>query len=402
MIARSLNIINILGDFDSALLFGPRGVGKTALCLSFLSSLPKNKTDTLIIDLLDRDTFKQHSDNPGLLKSIIRERLSATKILTVLIDEVQRIPSILDDVHSLLEEDSREGKKRVRFIATGSSARKLKKEGANLLAGRAHSLKLYPITFEEYSYIDQKALHTGLLPSFYFSQTDPIPRLKSYADTYIREEVFQESIVRNSAAFSRFVDLAVQLNGEPINFSKLGRAARIASTTVENYFTILVDILLARRVDVWSYSVKTQMTAQPKFYFFDCGVLNALRNELSALPTPGSYRYGKLFETLVINQLAALLEYHSSDLKMYYWRTKGGAEVDLILSKGPQELPIAVEIKSVQTPDKQSLRGLFSVKAEYPNAKLFCLCNTTQTFEIDGVKIINWREGILQIAAGSN
>lgn len=393
MIERSLSLFNRLSDFQSGILFGPRGVGKSSLCLNYL----ENEENTVLIDLLNRETLRQHEDHLGLLSSIVKSIRASKKQTTIFIDEIQKLPSLLDDVHSALEENFRQNDPLVRFLVTGSSARKLKKGGANLLAGRAISLKLFPLTVLETEIIEADALSTGLLPAFYLGKGDIKSKLRAYAETYIREEVLQESIVRNVSGFSKFVELAAQMNGEPINFSRIGKAARISSTTVENFFTILVDILIARRIDVWSYSVRTQMTSQPKYYFFDCGVLNALRNELSVPVSTGTYRYGKLFETLVINQIAAINEYNQRDFNLYFWRTKGGAEIDLILSRGPGDSPRAIEIKSEQFPTDKELKILNSVKEEYPSAKLFCLCNTTQRTIKKGVEILPWREGVLEV-----
>lgn len=395
MFERYLNLFNRLSDFQNGILFGPRGVGKSSLCFNYLEKME----NTVLIDLLDRETLRQHEDHLGLLRTIVKNIRASKKQTTIFIDEIQKLPSLLDDVHSAIEENFREKEQLIRFLVTGSSARKLKRGGANLLAGRAVSLKLFPLTVLEDNIIEANALSTGLLPAYYLGKGDIKSRLRAYAETYIREEVLQESIVRNVSGFSKFIELAAQMNGEPINFSRIGKAARISSTTVENFFTILVDILLARRIDVWSYSVRSQMTSQPKYYFFDCGVLNALRNELSVPVSTGTYRYGKLFETLVINQIAAINEYKQKDFNLYFWRTKGGAEIDLILSRGPGDDPRAIEIKSEQYPTDKDLQILNSIQDEYPSAKLYCLCNTTQRTKKNGVYILPWREGVLEVLA---
>lgn len=393
MFKRHLNLFNRLADFQSGILFGPRGVGKSSLCYDYIDK-EENK---IIIDLLDRETLRQHEDHLGLLKTTVKNIRASNNQTTIFIDEIQKLPSLLDDVHSALEENFRDKKQLIRFLVTGSSARKLKRSGANLLAGRAISLKLFPLTVLEENIIEINALTTGLLPAFYLGKGDIKSKLRAYAETYIREEVLQESIVRNVSGFSKFVELAAQMNGEPINFSRIGKAARISSTTVESFFSILVDILVARRIDVWSYSVKSQMTTQPKYYFFDCGLLNALRNELNVPVTTGTFRYGKLFETLVINQIAAINEYMQKDFNLYFWRTRGGAEIDLILSRGPGDSPRAIEIKSEQFPSDKDLQVLNSIKDEYPSAKLFCICNTTQRSRKNGVEILPWKEGVVEV-----
>lgn len=393
MLKRHLNLFKILGAFESVLLFGPRGVGKTALCHQFLADC----SDKLIVDLLDRETYQQHVAAPGLFKRAVLRQLSPARVLTVLVDEVQKIPDILDDVHSILEEQSRAGKREVRFILTGSSTRKLKRGSVNLLAGRAITLYLHPLNVLEIDVDLELALTRGLLPSFYQSPTNPNRRLRSYADTYIREEVLQEGLVRKGQSFEKFIDFAAQSNAEPVNVSKLGRAAGVSGPTIDTFYEVLCDIMLARRIDVWSFSKRVKMATAPKYYFFDCGVLNALRGELNAELRPSSFRYGKLFETLVINQILSVSEYLETDLRPYFWRTQTGAEIDLILASGPGDTPRAIEIKTSQTPEESDFRSLKNFNLEHPDAKLFCLCTTTTKYTIGDVNVVPWKEGIIDV-----
>lgn len=395
MINRYLNLFSILGDFESGILFGPRGTGKSYLCHRFLKDLKGGYT---VIDLLDREVYQQHSSSPGLFKSTVGSIQPTDGCChTVFVDEVQKLPEILDDVHSLLEEDSRSGQRKVRFLMSGSSARKLKRGSANLLGGRAISLKLFPLHFMELELSLDKSLRFGTLPKYYLQAGSPELHLKSYADTYIREEVFQELLVRKVQGFERFLDVAAQYNGEPVNFTKLGKASGISGVTTQSYFEILTDILLVRRIDVWSYSPRKQMTTAPKYYFFDCGVLNALRGELSLIPKPSTYRYGKLFETFVINQILALNDYGQHDLKAYFWRTQTGQEVDLILARGPADIPRAIEIKSVANIELKDLKGLLAFKQEHPESRLYCLCQTTASYRVGEVDVLPWQEGISKI-----
>jgi predicted AAA+ superfamily ATPase len=393
MIKRTLNIINRLQDSKSCILLGPRGTGK-----SFILDELRKRGDApiLFFDLLNRDEYLQLLSSPKFFKEFLYSKRS-DKLTTVIVDEVQKIPALLDDVHAILEEESRAGLQHFRFILTGSSARKLKRGSANLLAGRALTLKLAPLTFEEVTFADEQALRFGLLPKFFLSKQDTSDELRAYADTYIREEVFQEALVRKIHAFEKFLDLAAQIHGEPVNFSKIGKAAGVSGITIESFFQVLTDILLVRRIDVWSFSIKTQIASAPKYLFFDTGVLNALRGELKVPLKPATFRFGKLFETLVINQIFALNDYHQCDFKGYFWRTLSGQEVDLVLARSPGDTPRAIEIKSSDTIVSSDLTDLHAFKRDNPTAELYCFCRTPRAYTLDGVKIVPWRDGVKEV-----
>jgi predicted AAA+ superfamily ATPase len=395
MLHRTLNILSRLGNTKSCLLLGPRGTGKSYL----LSELRKQfGSQTIFFDLLNRDEYLQLLNSPKFFKEFLYSNKS-DELITVIVDEVQKIPELLDDVHAILEQDSRSGKQHFRFILTGSSARKLKRGGANLLAGRALMLRLFPLTFEEVDFTDEEAMRFGLLPKFFLAKQDASAELRSYAESYIREEVFQEALVRKIQAFEKFLDLAAQINSEPVNFSKIGKAAGVSGATIESFFQILTDILLVRRIDVWSFSIKSQISSAPKYLFCDTGILNALRGELSVPLKPSGYRFGKLFETLVINQILALNEYHQCDFKSYFWRTQSGQEVDIILARNPGDAPRAIEIKSADSIERSDLVSLAAFKRENPEAILYCFCRTARAHIVDGVRILPWREGIKEVLA---
>jgi predicted AAA+ superfamily ATPase len=393
MLKRTLNIISTLGESKSCILIGPRGTGKSFLINQLRTT---SERPVIFFDLLNRDEYLQLLNSPRFFKEFLYSKRCDT-VTTVIVDEVQKLPELLDDVHAIIEEESRAGKQHFRFILTGSSARKLKRGSANLLAGRALTLKLYPLTFEEVDFSDEQALRFGLLPRFFISKQDIIGELKSYAETYIREEVFQEALVRKIQSFEKFLDLAAQVNGEPVNFSRIGKAAGVSGITIESFFQILTDILLVRRIDVWSFSVKTQIASAPKYIFFDTGVLNALRGELNVPIKPASFRFGKLFETLVINQIHALNEYHRCDFKSYFWRTASGQEVDLILARNPGDAPKAIEIKSSDSVDSSDLTDLLAFKRDNPDAELYCLSRTPRAYSLAGVRILPWRDGVKEI-----
>ena len=390
MYERKLNLVKLLKGKKSAFLFGPRGVGKTVLAQHYLSRA-RHATS---IDLLSLDALRRYISEPGLFRLEIEQRLRdipARETLTVLVDEVQKLPGLLDEVHYLVETH----KGRVQFLLTGSSARKLKRSGANLLAGRAWTLKLHPLSSQEVEPDLRKALTIGTLPGFYQENLSSARRsLKAYVETYLKEEVIQELLVRKIDHFMRLLDIAGQVNGEPVNYSSIARDSGVSVKTAQEYFDILVDTLVAFRVDGWSHSVRKQLRHSPKYYFFDCGVLNAVRGELQTELKSGSYRYGKLFETFIVNELIRANDYNETGYRFYYWRTNTGQEVDLVLTRGPQDTPKAIEIKSQSSPGESDLKGLRAFGSENNTAELFCLCRTTQKYSLGPIQVLPWQEGI--------
>ena len=386
MIVRELQLNQIVKQGRSAFLFGPRGVGKTSLVKEFLST----QKNSLFLDLLSLTLFKRYLSEPGLFYQEVVLALGDSSHLTVAVDEVQMLPELLNEVHRLIEEKPG----RIQFLLTGSSSRKLKRGSANMLAGRAISLKLHPFTSSELPKLNLKsALQFGTLPAV-VQDRDPAPRLRAYVETYIKEEILQEGLVRKLDSFMRFFDLAAQYNSEPINYSKLARACGVRPQTLQDYYSILVDTMLAFRVDAWSYSVKRQIMLAPKYYLFDCGVLNAARGELTTELSEHSFRFGKLFETFVMLELIRANDYRTKDFKFYSWRTKNGQEVDTILSRGPSDRPCAIEIKSSSAPDTLELKGLLTFKEDHPEAELVCLCQTPRKYTKAGVLFLNWRDGV--------
>jgi predicted AAA+ superfamily ATPase len=391
MFKRKLNLAGLLKQQKSAFLFGPRGVGKTVLAHDYLKQIRYSES----IDLLSLDAYRRYISEPGLFRLEIEEgikQLPTNETLTVLIDEIQKLPALLDEVHYLIERH----KGKIQFLLTGSSARKLKRTGgANLLAGRAWSLKLHPLSSQEIETDLRKALTTGTLPGICQEQPDSAKRsLKAYVDTYLREEIMQELLVRKIEQFVRLLDVAGQANGEPVNFTAMARDSGVSVKTAQEYFDILVDTLIAFRIDGWSYSVRKQLRQSPKYYFFDCGVLNAIRGELHTELKPGSYRYGKLYETFIVNELIRANDYLETDYRFHYWRTNSGMEVDLVLSRGPNDQPRAVEIKSNSSPDAADIKDLQAFASENTDARLFCLCPTTRKYSLGGVTILPWQKGI--------
>lgn len=389
MVNRLLSLPKMIGKNRSAFLFGPRGVGKTFLCNEFL----KSNIHSYQIDLLKHDLFTRYLTNPGIFRKEVENKIERDNILTVFIDEVQKLPPILDEVHYLIEKY----KNNVRFILTGSSARKLKHGGANLLAGRAWTLRLHPLSHLEIDIDIKKALRIGTLPAIYLEDTAPERTLKSYVETYLKEEIMQEAFVRKIDGFIRFLEVAGQMNGKPLNFTKIARDCGVTTKTAQQYFSILEDTMIAFPINGWTHSVRKQIIQSPKFYFFDCGVLNTICGEINIEIKERSYRYGSLFETFIIQELIRINDYLETDFKFYYWRTNTGLEVDIILGKGIHEPPIAIEIKLDTAPQEKDLHALKSFKSENKNARLYCFCNTPNSYKLENITVIPWQEGFTEI-----
>lgn len=386
MIYRSINLLKYLNVYQSLILLGPRGTGKSTLIRESLKDFPH-----LEVDLLKSNNFSKYLATPELLCREIEYfvKNNSSPCAYIFIDEIQKIPTLLDEVHALIEKY----KERICFILSGSSARKLKKSGANLLAGRAVSLRLHVFSyFECASFFNlEQVLKYGQLPILHDKKNDLLlPILKTYVDTYLREEILQESLVRNLEPFIHFLDLAAQYNGENINFSKMAKSCGLSHITIKTYFQILSDTLVAHLVPGWSRSIKKQITKSPKCYLFDIGVINTLQGEVEAEVKLNSNRGGKIFETFIVNEVRKILDYNLSLLKIYYWRSKEGYEVDMILSKSSFSYPIAFEIKSSTSITEDDLKGLREFKKEEVNAKLYCISNCERPYSIEGIDILPW------------
>lgn len=388
MVYRHINLLQILGNNRSALLFGPRGVGKTRLLHEFL----REERSSLLLNLLETETFRRYRLEPAQYRKDILGVLNKNpgEILTVAVDEVQRVPEILDETHALLEDQ----KGRVRFVLTGSSARKIKRGGGNLLGGRALSLKLHPLCSFELKLDLERALSIGTLPAIYLDTGDVAPLLSAYVDTYLREEILQEAIVRQIEPFMRFLDVVGQTNGEPITFSTIARETGVSPHTVQSYYQILEDTLMGRLLPAFHRSVRKQLTQSPKFYLFDCGVINKLRGELRSELRPNSYRFGKLFETFLINELIRANDYRGGELRFSHWRTDRGLEVDLVASTPGKVPAFGIEIKAATAPDQSDLKGLKIFHEEYPEARCLILCRTPHQYKLGFVDVLPWEAGI--------
>ncbi|HBY05896.1 MAG: hypothetical protein UV38_C0004G0018 [candidate division TM6 bacterium GW2011_GWE2_42_60] len=334
----------------SIFLFGPRGTGKTYW-------LRTQMPDALYFDLLDFSLFSSLAARPNRLESLIPQNYNGW----IIIDEVQRVPELLNEVHRLIEH------KQMKFVLTGSSARSLRKKGVNLLAGRALTYHMHPLVEQELGNLFNlsKALTEGLLPSL-LTEENPKKYLESYVQTYVREEVLQEGLTRNIGAFNHFLEVASFSQGSLLNLSDIARELSLTRSMVSSYFDILDDLLLSRRLSVFSQRAKRKMIAHQKFYFFDTGVFRTLR------PTGPLDRAeevnGAALETLFLQSLSALNDYLELGYSIHFWRTSAGHEVDFVLY-GPRGLH-AFELKRSSSVANKDLRGLKAFKEDYPEAKL--------------------------------
>lgn len=338
---------------SSIFLFGPRGTGKT-------SWLKKNLPDSLYFDLLKFSTYSLLSGDPSKLESLIPHNYTDW----IIIDEVQRVPELLNEVHRLIEE------RKLRFLLTGSSARSLRKQGVNLLAGRALRYFMHPLVIQEIgeSFNFSHALQYGLLPEA-VEHEDPAKYLETYVQTYVREEVLQEGLTRNVGAFTRFLEIASFSQGNTINFSEIGRELSLTRHKVAEFFDILEDLLIAKRIFPFKQRAKRKVVAHQKFYYFDTGVFRALR-PMGPLDSIQEVE-GAGLETLFLQSLQAINDYYDLGYTIYFWRTHTGTEVDFVLY-GPNGLH-AFEIKRSSKTNSSSFKGLKAFEQEYPEAKLYVI-----------------------------
>lgn len=376
-----------IGNKSSFFLFGPRGTGKSTLIRQRLA-----KSNPLWIDLLQPEQEDLYRLSPQSLRDEIAKREG--KIRWVVIDEVQKIPRLLDLVHSLIESSG------ILFALTGSSARKLKRGGANLLAGRAFVHHLHPLTHVELGdrFSLDEVLRWGTLPRLFSLQApeDRTEFLRSYALTYLKEEIQAEQIVRRLEPFRRFLQVAAQTNGEIVNATNIGRDVGADTKTVQSYFQILEDTLLGFLLESHHRSLRKQQRQAPKFFLFDPGIKRALDGTINQDLTPGTYGYGKAFEHFIILEALRLDSYGRRDFRFSYLRTKDGAEIDLIVER-PGLPAVLIEIKSSDRVDDRDTRALERFLPDFPKAEAFCLSRDTRGKKIGRVSALPWNEGLKEI-----
>jgi predicted AAA+ superfamily ATPase len=351
---------------QSAFLWGPRRVGKSHWLREAFGS-----SDVQFIDLLKTDLFAELVARPSLL----RERFDGR---TVIIDEVQKVPALLDEVHGLIET------RGAQFVLTGSSARKLRRSHANLLAGRAWRFELGPLSYSEVSGFDlNQALQSGLLPPHFLS-TDPKQDLRAYIGDYLKEEIAGEAATRNLPAFAEFLRVAALTNSELINYTNVARETGISAKVVRGYFEILEDTLLGARLPPWSRAKNRRMILTEKFYFFDVGVANHLARRT---PVPGTPDYGKSFEHFILMELMNYRRYRAPDLPLAFWRTSTGREVDFLVG----DIDLAVECKSAARVHDGDLVGLRALAEEQEFRHRIVVSLESEPRRLDdGIEVLPW------------
>jgi len=380
MISRTLKLpLN-----KSFFLFGPRQTGKTTL----INSVVQDRAYK--VNLLLSDQFFKYSKDPSLLR---REVMEKKNIKHVFIDEIQRVPELLNEVQYLIDSTS------LHFIMSGSSARKLKRGHANLLGGRAVQRFLYPLMWQEVQEKAQLAhfLRFGSLPPVYIAEsaTGKIDLLNAYIDIYLREEIQAEGIVRKIGAFSRFLDMAASQFGEIVNYSTVARDCQQAVMTVKTYYEILVDTLIGFRLEPWRKSLRKRLSGHPKFYLFDNGVTNIINRYEGAISDP--YLLGRLFEQFIVVETIKWIKTTQRMINLYYWRTNTGAEVDLLMEQ-EGKLKGAYEIKWSRTITTAQLTGLRSFQEDHPDVPCHVVCNTDEPYRLGDILVMNWKQFLQELS----
>lgn len=368
---------------QSAFLWGARSTGKSTF-------LRQHYPESIYYDLLNTDQLHRLRVKP----SILREELSAADPAKlkypVIVDEVQKVPELLDEIHWLIEN------KKIAFILCGSSARKLKRGAANLLGGRAWAFSFYPLTYAEIDDFDlQQALNQGLIPSLYQS-TQPARAFKAYVDLYLKEEIQAEGIVRNLPGFARFLDLVGFSNGELLNYKKIATDCGVDAKTIKEYYQILLDTLLGYYLHPFTRNTKRQIiSSTPKFYLFDVGIGTHLAKR-PILSLEGAAA-GAAFEHYILMELIAYIGLRELNSKIYYWRSKTGLEVDFILEEGT----VAVEVKISDNPKKTDYKGLLTYCEDHSPHTAIVVCQTPRRRKTsEGIVLMPWQEFLQALWAG--
>lgn len=371
----------------SFFLFGARGTGKSTLLKHTFS-----KNETLFCNLLKPEEADRFLRKPETLYDMVMGLPEA--ITHVVIDEVQKVPKLLDVVHLLMGETDK------KFIMTGSSARKLKRGGANLLAGRAFVYNLFPLSvFElEKAFNLNFVLEWGTLPELFRLDTDKERSqfLQSYANTYLKEEIWDEHFVRQLDPFRKFLEVAAQCNGKIVNYSNISRDVGVEDKTVASFFTLLEDTLLGFYLEPHHNSFRKRLGATPKFYFFDQGVVRALTRSLSIPLQEKTTAFGDAFEHFVILEIMRLASYFEPEYRFSYIRTPSDVEVDLVVER-PGLAPLFIEIKSTDEIERQDLSGFARLCRDFGDCVPICLSRDRFTKKLGEVTAYSWQDGIKEI-----
>ncbi|MBL6990415.1 MAG: ATP-binding protein [Bacteriovoracaceae bacterium] len=364
----------------SILLLGPRSTGKSFYIRNELE-------DVHYINLLKSSEFLLLSSDPTELENIVK--YSRNK--TVVIDEIQKVPALLDEVHRLIEEYG------TRFLLTGSSARKLKSHGVNLLAGRAWLARMHPLNFFEINDLEKnfdlnKYIQFGSLPQVWTSDY-PKEELDNYLKTYIEQEIKAEGIIRKIPAFSRFIKTAALNSGEILNFQNIASDSRVPASTVKEHYQILEDTLIGYNLEPWLESKKRKAIATSKFYFFDVGVLNFISKVTPV--SEGSTEWGKRFKHFIINELRCINSYQRRRYDLNYWRSTAGHEVDLLFGES------AIEIKSTKSTTTKHLKGLKALKEEEKFKNYYLISRDQNERLVDGIECVYYKNFLSKAWNGS-
>lgn len=373
---------------QSFLLLGPRGTGKSTLLRNTFVDLDS----TVWFDLLDLDVEARFLENPSTFKHMLEQL--PPEVNWVVVDEIQKVPALLNTIHQFIE------KKRFKFALTGSSARKLKRGQANLLAGRAFVRTLWPLLSSELgdSFSLEHTLSWGSLPRLFEldSSGDKADFLRTYVHTYLSEEVIAEQLVRNVTPFRRFLSVAGQMNGKIINASKIGKDVGADYQTVLSYFEILEDTLVGFTLPAYESSVRRRVRQRPKFYLFDVGVARAMSRMLEVPLKPETSYYGELFEHFIVSEIFRLVKYSKPDWELFYLQTKDGAEVDVIIDR-PGAVPIFIEIKSTTKISTADLASYLRLVHDFGKCESYIVSNDRLAQNFGGTRSIFWKDALDKI-----
>jgi predicted AAA+ superfamily ATPase len=366
-------------------LFGPRGTGKSTW-------LRQRLPDALWIDLLRLPTVLELSRQPGLLRARVE---ALPKGAWIVIDEVQRLPVLLDEVHALIAEHG----SRYRFALSGSSARKLRRADTNLLAGRAITRQFFPLTLAEMAYAPRidDLLDTGCLPQVRSEPEAAVDLLEAYVGTYLREEIQQEALTKDVGAFHRFLEVAALCNGQVVNVSGIARDAGVTRPTVARYFDVLVDTLVAAWLPAWRARARIKEVQHPKFYLFDPGVVRAILGRLRD-PLEAAER-GPLLETLVFHELRAAMNEQNLGGALSYWRTPSGSEVDFVWTRGRRQ--VGIEVKAASTWRREYSATLSTLRAEKALTAAYGVYLGTERLKDRGVTVLPLMEFVRDLSEGA-
>jgi len=375
---RKLNL-NQLVDKKSHFLFGPRGTGKSYL---IKKSFQEN---TLVINLLKSEEYLELNLNPGNL----RNRINPKKDKIVVIDEIQKIPKLLDEVHFLIEE------KKINFLLTGSSVRKLKAQHANMLGGRARKAELFPISFSEIEdfHLDSY-LRFGGLPSI-LNSDEPREDLSAYITNYLNDEIKLEANVRKIDFFHRFLETSALYSSEIVNFANISSDVGVSEPTVKSYYEILEDSLVGFQLFPWRKGKNRKSITSSKFYFFDTGIVHAVLRSPNTLDR-NSDIYGKSFEQFIAQEIRAYISYNRCDVDFNFWRSLDKMEVDFIINN-----EIAIEVKSARKIKKEHLRGLTAIKDELRFKERYLITQDPIEKFVAGIRCLPWNSFLEQLWAGA-